>query len=135
MALSFPLPLMQLILRATTPSDRGVLLLSLASILTFGWIIQPPPGAEVRVFRDNRAVLTLDPAIAQRVEVPGRLGPVTIVTEEGQARLEEYASPRMIGTRTGWISASGTIAACLPCGVMIQMAGERSADDFDALAQ
>lgn len=112
-----------LLRRATTPADRwlaGVLALAIVIHLAAPW---SEPGREIQVYRENLLVATLALTGPNRIEVSGKLGPVVVEVQTGSARILEYASPRMIGLRTGWITRRGQVAACVPCGVFIQVAG------------
>lgn len=130
---------LELFLRASTPTDRFVLGISAAGILSSGWLITSEPGKRAVVFRDNRPVMTLALDQDRKQEVSGRLGPVIIQVEQGRVRLLEYQSPRMIGTRTGWIQGAGRATACVPCGVLVRVEGQKkesaSAHEFDAVSE
>ncbi|MEO5365006.1 MAG: NusG domain II-containing protein [Magnetococcus sp. WYHC-3] len=128
--------------RATTAADRW--LLGGSALLLLWWISapRPPPGDLLLVHSPLAAPQWLPLTPPREVTVAGRLGPVIIQLEPGRARLREFASARLIGTRTGWITHRGQMAACVPCGVMIQLpgavgdaAGGETPDAFDALAQ
>ncbi|MBF0135687.1 MAG: NusG domain II-containing protein [Magnetococcus sp. DMHC-1] len=122
--------------RVTTPGDRWVMAGTACMILGLGVILYGHPGSRLELFRDNRLEMTLPLDEHRTVRIAGRLGPVTVEIVQGQARLREYQSPRMIGTRTGWIRNSGQVAACLPCGVLIKVTGEADASSrFDAIAE
>lgn len=126
--------------RATGPGDRWVM--GVTALMVLFWLVgqDRKVGAEVWVHRDNRLLMTLDLAVPRTLEVVGRLGPVRIQVEEGRVRLLEYDSLRLIGTRTGWIQRQGEIAACVPCGIVLQIGdggpdstGNPDAPDPDAL--
>ena len=126
--------------RATTPADRWTMGLSALLIGGFaGYLALRPAGQQAVVQRDNQTVLTLALTQNQQVEVAGRLGPVAIQVQDGRVRLLEYASPRLIGTRTGWIVASGAMVACVPCGILIRVEGGNTGhpqtDHFDGIAR
>lgn len=115
----------KLMWRATTIADRWLIVSTALLISSAAWhLATRPAGQRAVVHRDNHPVLTLSLANNQKTQVEGRLGPVAIQVQDGQIRLLEYASPRMIGTRSGWISASGAILACIPCGILIQVEGQ-----------
>lgn len=122
--------------RATTVADRWLVT---GSGLTLIWLMGAtlaPPGSNVQIFRDNRLVLTLPLTHPRQQQVEGRLGPVEIQVEPGRARLLEHASPRMIGTRTGWVSHAGASAACVPCGIVLQVTGNAAPPDaLDAMSR
>lgn len=131
-----------LILRATSAADRWVVVMTALLIGALVWqSVTRPAGQRAVVHRDNQPVLTLSLGKDQKTHVEGRLGTVAIHVEEGRIRLLEYASSRMIGTRSGWISTSGAILACVPCGIMIQVEGEKKGADsaekdaFDGIAR
>lgn len=115
-----------LLRRATGPADRAVVGCSALAILLLGWqSTLAAPGREAVIHRDNRPLMTLPLDHDRRLTVDGRLGPVAVEVAAGRIRLLEYASPRMIGTRSGWIGDAGEIAVCVPCGILIQVNGQR----------
>ncbi|MBF0127809.1 MAG: NusG domain II-containing protein [Magnetococcales bacterium] len=122
--------------RATTRGDRWLLGLTGPGIVAFG-LVMAAPGSRATVFLDNHPLMTLALDRDATLEVAGRLGPVTIQVERGRIRLLEYDSPRMIGTRTGWIQGAGRTIACVPCGILVQVEGreERAVSELDAVSQ
>ncbi|MBF0142328.1 MAG: NusG domain II-containing protein [Magnetococcales bacterium] len=131
---------------ATTPWDRWLIGVSAIGIVLLGYQqrLTATPGGEVVVLRDNRAVRVLPLDREAWVEVEGKLGRVKVETRRGGARLLEYRSPRLIGTRTGWITRTGQVAACVPCGIMLVLRGSPAVsgegisppgERFDALAE
>ncbi len=126
--------------RATTRADRWVMALSLLLIGGLAsYLALRPAGQQAVIQRDNQTVLTLSLTRDQQTEVEGHLGPVVIQIKEGRVRLLEYASPRMIGTRSGWIAQSGAMVACVPCGILIRVTGgqaDHSSDNhYDGIAR
>jgi hypothetical protein len=116
-----------------------MLLLTALGIPLLGMVLHTAPGERVAIFVHNQRVQTLSLVQTARIVVSGHLGPVAVEVDHGRARLRESASSRLIGVRTGWIRQAGAVAACLPCGVFIQIEGDASLsaaapDDFDALA-
>ncbi|MBF0190788.1 MAG: NusG domain II-containing protein [Magnetococcales bacterium] len=126
-----------LLARAATPADRLVMGISALGIVVSGAVTTREPGRQAVVFRDNRPVMTLSLDQDFKKEIPGRLGPVTIQVEQGRVRLMEYNSPRMIGTRTGWIQDAGRATACVPCGVLVRVEGGAPvpANAFDGVSE
>ncbi|MBF0162447.1 MAG: NusG domain II-containing protein [Magnetococcales bacterium] len=117
-----------LLWRATTLSDRWLILLSALLIGSLAvYLFRRPAGEEVIVERHNEIVLRLPLSRNQVVKVQGALGEVAVQVQEGRVRLLEYASPRMIGTRSGWISRAGAMVACVPCDILLRVTGENGA--------
>ena len=127
-------------IRATTRTDRWLVFMTgLLIVITLIYSVSRPRGAIVVIIRDNQPVLTLSLAIDQQTQVNGRLGPVTIQIHNNRVRLLEYNSPRQLGMRRGWISSSGAILACVPCGILIQIDGNKpvtdGSDHLDGIAR
>ncbi|MBF0310815.1 MAG: NusG domain II-containing protein [Magnetococcales bacterium] len=125
--------------RATTPMDRWLVLGSVLGIIA--WIsamLQAQPGSRVGIFQENRLVATLPLDQERTLSLAGRLGEVRVQVEKGRVRLQEYQSPRLIGTRTGWIQRRGEMTACVPCGVFLRIEGVPQAGEvapFDAISR
>ncbi|GAB0057235.1 hypothetical protein SIID45300_01558 [Candidatus Magnetaquicoccaceae bacterium FCR-1] len=126
--------------RAVTPADRWLMGVSAVTILVFAMRTVTTPGKSAIVSRDNRPVLRLALDTDAKHEVAGRLGPVVVQVEGGRVRLLEHRSPRMIGTRAGWIQGAGRAIACVPCGIVIRVEGENPTPSgegggFDAISE
>ncbi len=108
-----------------TRLDGLLVALSALIILYFaGWMYLQPHGSQAAVFLDNQWVRQISLAEDSVTELHGHLGLVNIEVLGGRVRILEYESPRMIGTRTGWIQSSGAVTACIPCGILIRIDGE-----------
>ncbi|MBF0096132.1 MAG: NusG domain II-containing protein [Magnetococcales bacterium] len=119
--------------RAMTALDRLLVLLTALTILLLVlWIAWQPKGSRAVVLLDNQIVRHLSLAEDSLTELVGHLGMVKIQVTEGRIRLLEYDSPRMIGSKTGWIQNRGAVLACIPCGILIRIDGaaENKADDM-----
>ena len=126
-----------LLWRATTATDRWLMVVSALLISGFaGFQVLRPAGDEAVIERDNQIIMRLPLNRNKQIEVQGNLGAVAIQVQNGQVRLLEYASPRLIGTRSGWISRSGAMVACVPCGILIRVEGEQTeTNTFDGIAR
>ncbi|MBF0447699.1 MAG: NusG domain II-containing protein [Magnetococcales bacterium] len=111
---------------ATQPADRWIMLFSALTLAAYAWSTTGQVGERAVILRDNQPLMTLQLNKNNLIDVEGRLGPIKIEVNKGRVRLLEYASPRMVGTRTGWIQHSGEIAVCVPCGILIQVQGGSS---------
>lgn len=123
-----------LLAASATPADRWLLALSATAIVAGIWWPLHGVASHARVALNNQPVMRLPLHQDGEFPVQGRLGEVAVQVREGRVRLLEYASPRMIGTRTGWISRAGQVTACVPCGVMVQVEGGEQ-NRYDALAK
>lgn len=125
---------LQLLARCVTPADRWLLLTTGLAIGAGVCLPLLGTASHARVAMDNRPIMRLNLHQDGEYTVQGHLGPVVIQVHAGRVRLLEYNSPRMIGTRIGWISGAGQVAACVPCGVVIQVEGGES-NLYDAIAK
>ncbi|MBF0455735.1 MAG: NusG domain II-containing protein [Magnetococcales bacterium] len=116
----------RLLRKATQPGDRWLMALSALLLIGYAGFGAGQRGTLVTIHRDNQPLNRLALAEDSSLLVAGRLGSVTVEVKGGRARLLEYDSPRMIGTRTGWIEKAGEIAVCVPCGILIQIQGEEA---------
>ncbi|MBF0418667.1 MAG: NusG domain II-containing protein [Magnetococcales bacterium] len=113
--------------RCTHVADRW--LAFLCALLVMGACIETlgDSGEEIVVIRDAQAKETLWPLGRDKVsQVQGKLGPVQVEVRDRRVRLLEYRSPRLVGTMTGWIHRAGQVTACIPCGIVIQIKGNRA---------
>jgi hypothetical protein len=131
-----------LVKQATGPADRWFMVISALALITYAWVSQAGVGEAVTIHRNNQPIMTLTLEKESTTEVEGRLGPVKIEIKNGRARLLEYNSLRLIGTRTGWIQDQGEIAVCVPCGILIQIQGganpasqNRGRPSYDGIAR
>ncbi len=134
---------LNLLRRATGPADRVVAVGSGLIILLVGWqLATRAPGAEAVVYHNNRPLMNLPLDENRQWRVAGNLGPVLIEVAAQRVRLREYVSPRMIGTRSGWIGHTGEVVTCVPCGILIEIRGDgggtggkRQHHEFDGIAR
>ncbi|ABK42763.1 hypothetical protein Mmc1_0236 [Magnetococcus marinus MC-1] len=122
--------------RATTPTDGLIAFSTLGMILYFLVAASSQGTDRLEIYKENQLLQSLSLNQTTEIQVAGRLGPVTIEIKPGAARLREFDSPRMIGTRSGWIRGGGEMAICLPCGLFIRIpARQTPPHGLDAVAQ
>lgn len=68
---------------------------------------------------------------AQRIEVPGPLGPSLVEIAQGRARVAADPSPRQLCVKQGWLSQVGDAALCLPNQISVELVG--ATRRFDSL--
>ncbi|MBF0611653.1 MAG: hypothetical protein G8345_07035 [Magnetococcales bacterium] len=125
-----------LLRRAVTPWDGGVLLVTATGIVVAILLPFLTPASHATVVVDNQPRMQLDLRQDGLYGVEGHLGQVAIEVAHQRVRLLEYASPRMIGTRSGWIGANGQMVACVPCRVVIQVHGSSTEEGgYDAISR
>ncbi|MEZ5065740.1 MAG: NusG domain II-containing protein [bacterium] len=110
--------------RALTPADRIVSLALLLGSIALGVAARPsgePTAAVVTVGGEVVATLPLDRD--SRVEVQGRLSPVTIEVSGHAVRVTESACPHRICVRMGPRRHSGEIIACVPNALVVRLTG------------
>ena len=103
------------------------------------FLYMQPAGSQAIVSLDNRKIETVALSKDSVTNILGHLGMVRVEVVSGRIRIVEYESPRMIGTKVGWIQNRGAVTACIPCGILIRIEGEMtsSAQDnqWDGIAQ
>lgn len=74
-------------------------------------------------------------ALTEPATVTQRADPVTLTLqlEVGRLRVSESDCPKGVCRERGWISGPGETIVCLPGKVLIEVQGERRADDCDAV--
>jgi hypothetical protein len=112
-----------------TVADRGVSLgvLVLSGALALGFRGAPgPAAAEVLVGSELVATLPLDQAATRRVE--GRLGPTTLVVEDGTVRITKAPCAQHLCIAMGAKRHAGDLIACVPGGVIVRLRGGAGPD-------
>ncbi|WP_130470071.1 NusG domain II-containing protein [Candidatus Magnetaquicoccus inordinatus] len=134
------LQFLNIISKSTTSLDKLVLVVTLFYILIYIFLqTSTTQGNYTEIYLDNKLLKTLQLTYNQKTEILGHLGVVVVEIDSMRARIVEYKSPKMIGTRTNWISGSGAIAACIPCGVMVKIVNDSFSysnnSEYDGIAQ
>lgn len=115
-----------------TRGDR-LLIVALAVACLLAWPIAAAArtsGESVEV--SGPAGVTVVSLSEDRVlRVTGRTGELTVVVERGAVRVLEADCPDHVCVKTGAISASGSVVACVPNGVVIRVGGG-DGDGLDA---
>ncbi|MRR12027.1 hypothetical protein EG835_06060 [bacterium] len=75
----------------------------------------------------TRASLSEDAAL----HVPGTSGEVLVIIEDGRVHVESSSCPDQVCVESGEVEASGSVIACVPNQVVIQV-GEGGGDALDA---
>lgn len=115
-----------------TRADR-VLILVLAALALVAWPLAAAAsttGHRVVVggpLGETRFALAED----RSLDVPGRLGTVTVVARGGVVAVTEATCPDQVCVRTGSVHAGGSVIACVPNGVVVSVKGGES-DGLDA---
>lgn len=106
-----------------------------AALLLFagGRLFARPGSTAVVTTPDGETVLRLDRP--STVSFTGRNGIVlTVEVADGRVRVRESGCPDQICVHSGWLSASGQSAACVPAGIAVRVsAGSASSGDVDAI--
>ena len=93
-------------------------------------------GAAVYVESSSGRDGPFELAARDTISCAGPLGTTTIEIAAHRARIAASPCRHQICVRTGWISRAGEIAACVPNGVVIRLAGPaRAAGGLDAVTQ
>ena len=111
----------------------GMVLAVALLLLAGGRLFARPGAAAVVTTPDGETVLSLDqPAV---VSFTGKNGMVlTVEVADGRVRVRESGCPDQICVHSGWLSASGQSAACVPAGIAVRVsAGSASSGDVDAV--
>ncbi len=88
----------------------------------------------LQVYSDNQAVFTLDlPAKDQTIAIPGKQ--LTLELQDNQVRVLTADCPDGICKKTGAISCAGQNIICLPNRVVVQLIGQTTGSQLDAIAE
>lgn len=117
----------------------GDLLVVLAALtVSLGYLVSLVSAAE-----PSRAVITAEgvsvgPYDLRRqrlVRVAGPLGDTEIEIRAGRARIRASLCPHQVCVRRGWLSRSGQVAVCVPNLVILEIVGEKSQTQLDAISR
>lgn len=86
------------------------------------------PVATVTVNGEEIKCIDLSDDMEKVVIVTETSPVVTIVAENGGIRFEDSGCPDKLCVRSGVLRRSGSVAACLPAGVVIHVDGKKSVD-------
>lgn len=108
----------------------GLLLMSVAAALLLGG---SAAGGEAYIYQDGVLVRTIDLEDVQEpysfVLTDKHGGVNRIEVERGRIRVADADCPDGVCVRQGWISTSAAPIACLPHGLIIEIAGGEEAVD------
>ncbi len=111
----------------------GVLcVLSLASIPLLRMTTRQ--GTTVRIETDGKLYKTAALSMNQTFAVPGPLGNTLVEIHDGHVHVSESPCSNKLCIKTGRISLTGQIIACLPNKVVARIVGDEDAP-YDALTQ
>ena len=115
-----------------TRGDR-LLIVALAVVCLLAWpIVAAARTSGESVEISGPAGMTVVSLSEDRtLHVSGRSGELTVVVEGGAVRVDEAECPDHVCVKTGAVSASGSLVACVPNEVVIRVGGG-DADGLDA---
>ena len=105
-----------------TRADR-LLIAAIAAVALLAWPLAAwaagngEPSSVVIAGPAGTSIVPLD--TDSTVAVEGRLGTVRVRIEDGSARVVDSRCPDHVCVRTGAVSASGSVVACVPNGVTV----------------
>lgn len=110
----------------------SLLLLSLASFPLVRAMTKA--GNAVQIETDGKMYKIISLHKAQTLAVPGPLGDTFVIIHDGEVHVSESPCPNKICIKTGHISLSGQIIACVPNEVVVRVTGTQDAE-YDAVTQ
>jgi hypothetical protein len=119
--------------RLLRPGDYLVIALTAALCAALAPLAWRGGKPEKAVLRANGEIFAeVDLAAKKTLQVPGPLGPTTILVEHGRARVVADPGPRQYCVLQGWLTRAGDVAVCAPNRVSLQIVGRTAA--YDSLA-
>jgi hypothetical protein len=114
-----------------TRADRLAVLIALAAlpfVYHYAWSGSEAAPDEVEISTGEETIhVPLHPD--REITVQGRLGPSHIELRDGGVRFVDSPCTGKLCVLSGWHRHTGEFAACLPNGVVVNVAGARSAYD------
>jgi len=110
-----------------TPADRLLLLIAICTLpLLYAQLWQADgPASQLRVQAGNAAPLETPLAADRILHVHGPLGDSMIEISQGRARFISSPCAGQTCVHSGWMHATGEMAACLPNRISLQIVGDR----------
>ena len=107
-----------------------IVLILCAVFLLILFLTQSNAPKKALVYYENKLVLTIDLAKAERnkYEVNGALGKVIIESQNGKVRVIDENSPNHICSKQGYIEQSYQVLVCLPNKVVIKIEEQTEID-------
>jgi hypothetical protein len=116
------------------PADAVVIVLA-ALLVGMAWGTLWPgggPAGFVRITAPGSPDRELRLDHDRILEIRGRLGDSRLEVRDGQVRFVDSPCAGRVCVHTGWLSRSGQVAACLPNGIVVELAGGER--EYDAVS-
>ncbi|MDR2877266.1 MAG: NusG domain II-containing protein [Chromatiales bacterium] len=110
---------------------RGDYFIVLGALIALPWLYLTywsgsAPGTQALIVDGSGHELTLALTMDRQVEIAGPLGASVIEIHDGKARFVSSPCTGKLCIHAGWLSASGTVAACLPNRVSLTITGHHA---------
>lgn len=113
--------------------DGVIAVIVLAIAAGIWWLSLSGDAGKTAVITTPDSTKTLSLAEDAELSIEGRDGyTVTLQIKDGQCRFLSADCPDQVCVHSGWLTHSGETAACVPAGVVLQIAGE---PDIDGMAR
>jgi hypothetical protein len=106
-----------------TWGDRLLVVLAVCALgMLIGYLYQPKTTAtHIDVLHGSELLYRLSLSDDQLIAVQGSIGESVIEIHQGRARFIEAPCRQQICIHNGWVSHSGSLAACLPNRIAIRL--------------
>jgi len=117
-----------------TTADKFIFLLSLVLIgFSYVYLWQSSPANYAIIKSPQQEALFVDLSHAGTHQVQGDLGISRLEVKNGQIRFTESACRNKLCIQSGWHQHGGSIVACLPNRVSVQLSSQDATANFDAI--
>ena len=117
-----------------TPADKLVLLLgTMLVIFSYVHFWQSSPAQFAIIQSPQQDKLIVDLTRNQTLHIQGQLGESLIEVNQGRIRFVASACTNKRCIQSGWHQHGGDLTACLPNRVSLQLSGDTTASNYDAI--
>jgi len=117
-----------------TTADKILFLLSLSLIIfSYFYFWQSAPANYAIIKNPEKNISFIDLNQAQTHQVQGLLGISTLKVEDGKIRFTASPCKNKICIQSGWHEHNGSVTACLPNRIIVQLASHDAKKKYDAI--
>lgn len=117
-----------------TTADKILFTFSLSLIVvSYFYFWQTDPARYAIIKTPQQETLLVDLNIPQKHQVQGSLGVSTLEVKQGQIRFISSPCKNKICIQSGWHQHGGSLSACVPNRISVQLTSNNATTHYDAI--